>query len=111
MIPLLEFALINHPAPINVRNVQINNAMRMIAIRNIKKHEPLVQQTVIAPQLDVFINSGKVVENNDMRNTAMITVGIDPSDKLFDLKLELLESPKNEKNFLMSRHFTIEQCF
>jgi hypothetical protein len=53
----------------------------------------------VSTQLDVFINSGFIPSNNFARNSAMITAQIDPSDPLFAVKLELIETTKNSYNF------------
>jgi hypothetical protein len=99
LVPFLEFAQINYGQETNVRPMQLDSAMKLIACKNIKKGDILVQQQAVSTQLDVFINSGFIPKNNFARNSAMITAQIDPSDPLFAVKLELIETSKNSYNF------------
>jgi len=40
--------------------MQIDSAMKLVACKNIKKGDIIVQQQAVSTQLDVFINSGFV---------------------------------------------------
>jgi hypothetical protein len=90
MIPFIEFAQVNQGMAANVNLMQIDSAMKVVANKNIKKGEMIVQQRAIASNLDVFINSGFLPGNNEHNNTAMITCTIEPEDPLFATKLELI---------------------
>lgn len=95
----------------NVNLMQIDSAMKVVANKNIKKGEMIVQQRAIASNLDVFINSGFLPGNNEHNNTAMITCTIEPEDPLFATKLELIQTSKNSRNFLVSRNITTQRIF
>jgi hypothetical protein len=105
-VPFLEFSPINHGSELNVKCMQVDNHMKLMACKDIKKGEVIVQQQARASNTDVLLNSGFCAENNQDKNSVVVEASLDPNHPCFALKLELMETTNVNYKFLLRKTFT-----
>lgn len=65
LVPYVEMAPVNQGGVSNAVITPVNDICAIIATRTIKKGEAILPETAKTGNLDVFLNSGFVPENND----------------------------------------------
>jgi len=106
LIPFIEFSPINYGSEQNVRAMQLDGQLKLRTCKDIKKGDIIVQQQARAGNTDVFLNSGFCASGISHLETAMVECELDPSDPLFAVKLELLETPDSYHNYYLRENFT-----
>jgi len=77
LVPFLEFSPINHGSELNVKCMQVDNHMKLMACKDIKKGDVIVQQQAKASNTDVLMNTGFCAENNGDRNNVVVDISLD----------------------------------